>query len=527
MGQVGNLFDVTRVNRPPVASPLARPRILPGRSSTARLIPGTANLISAGAKKDSQSVMRDGSWAATSPQPRSVARTAAWLLPQCCVQFHPAQLGMALLDGAAIWAAFRMSSRFLSLSGRNQLHLGVLIFFVAAFLIFAIQEGLYGKVHDGFQKQSRHAGKAVLWAILFSGLGVKLSNAPGFLSLITLGLASLCALAAARYVVYLAFPHAAGDHRNLLLIGDALLAQRAALAIHRDVQSARSVEGFLPGALFREIHGPARLRSMTREQCVDEVVVATHDSETAQAAIREARRNQLDVWVMANVYESGPEALELENVAGIPLIKVHEQVTPKWALAAKRIVDVVISTVALSTLSPLLLLIAAIIRLDSSGPVFYRADRVGRKKRSFTCYKFRTMTPDADAAKEGLRSSNERDGAFFKIANDPRITGAGRFLRRYSLDELPQLWNVLRGDMSLVGPRPHPPDDVERYGVEDLQRLDCAPGITGLWQVTARRDSSFERSVALDVEYIQHWSLALDLKILLKTIPAVLQGSGA
>jgi lipopolysaccharide/colanic/teichoic acid biosynthesis glycosyltransferase len=137
------------------------------------------------------------------------------------------------------------------------------------------------------------------------------------------------------------------------------------------------------------------------------------------------------------------------------------------------------------------------------------------------------MDPDADAAKEDLRARNEREGAFFKISNDPRVTRAGWFLRRYSLDELPQLWNVLRGEMSLVGPRPHPPDDVERYRIEHLQRLDFVPGITGLWQVTARRDRSFERSVTLDVEYIQTWSLALDLQILWKTIPAVFQGSGA
>ena len=137
------------------------------------------------------------------------------------------------------------------------------------------------------------------------------------------------------------------------------------------------------------------------------------------------------------------------------------------------------------------------------------------------------MIPEADAAKENLRTRNEREGAFFKIADDPRVTRAGYFLRRYSLDELPQLWNVLRGEMSLVGPRPHPPDDVERYSVEHLQRLDFVPGITGLWQVTARRDRSFERSVMLDVDYIQRWSLALDLQILWKTIPAVFQGSGA
>jgi lipopolysaccharide/colanic/teichoic acid biosynthesis glycosyltransferase len=137
------------------------------------------------------------------------------------------------------------------------------------------------------------------------------------------------------------------------------------------------------------------------------------------------------------------------------------------------------------------------------------------------------MIVDADRSKQKLRLLNERCGAFFKLGDDPRITKVGRFLRRYSLDELPQLWNVLRGEMSLVGPRPHPLDDFERYQLEDLKRLRVTPGITGLWQVTARCDPSFQRNVALDLEYIRGWNLWMDLKILCKTVSTVLQGSGA
>src|SRR5256712_4120270 len=136
------------------------------------------------------------------------------------------------------------------------------------------------------------------------------------------------------------------------------------------------------------------------------------------------------------------------------------------------------------------------------------------------------MVTDADKIKEHLRAHNERQGAFVKIKNDPRITYVGRFLRRYSLDEVPQLWNVLRGDMSLVGPRPHPCGDVEHYGLADLRRLDVTPGMTGLWQITARRDPSFQRNMALDVEYIEDWDLWMDLCILCRTVPAVLSGSG-
>jgi lipopolysaccharide/colanic/teichoic acid biosynthesis glycosyltransferase len=137
------------------------------------------------------------------------------------------------------------------------------------------------------------------------------------------------------------------------------------------------------------------------------------------------------------------------------------------------------------------------------------------------------MVANADQLKDGLRECNERQGPCFKIENDPRVTGVGRFLRRYSLDELPQLWNVLRGEMSLVGPRPHPLDDFELYRLDHLRRLDVTPGITGLWQVTARRDPSFQRNMALDLEYIEHWSFWMDLRILWKTVFVIFHGSGA
>ncbi len=196
-------------------------------------------------------------------------------------------------------------------------------------------------------------------------------------------------------------------------------------------------------------------------------------------------------------------------------------------MSLKRAVDLLSAGLALFLTAPLLALVALAIKLESPGQVFYRAQRAGLKGRRFLCYKFRTMNQEADKLKEGLRLRNERKGAFFKMTNDPRITRVGRFLRRYSLDELPQLWNIMRGEMSLVGPRPHPIDDFERYQVGDLQRLDVSPGLTGLWQVTARGDPSFERSLALDLEYIEKWTLWRDFQILYKTVSVVLQGSGA
>jgi len=172
------------------------------------------------------------------------------------------------------------------------------------------------------------------------------------------------------------------------------------------------------------------------------------------------------------------------------------------------------------------LAIAIAIKLQSPGPVFYVSQRVGHKGSVFTCYKFRTMVPNADFLLAELAHLNEREGILFKISNDPRLTAIGAVLRKYSLDELPQLWNVVRGDMSLVGPRPSISSEVAQYETPHLRRLDVVPGMTGLWQVEARRDPSFDSYIALDSKYVTDWSLWLDLKIIVRTVNVVLGGTG-
>ena len=195
-------------------------------------------------------------------------------------------------------------------------------------------------------------------------------------------------------------------------------------------------------------------------------------------------------------------------------------------LILKRIVDISFSAIALLILWPLLFVIALAIKLESPGPVIYPSLRAGKNGQPFFCYKFRTMFDGANELRDSLRRFNERRDPFFKIADDPRVTRLGRSLRKYSLDELPQFWNVLKGDMSVVGPRPHPVDDYERYRPADHKRLDAKPGITGLWQVTARTNPSFETCMKLDLEYMRNWNLLLDLKILLRTFLTVLSGDG-
>ena len=215
-----------------------------------------------------------------------------------------------------------------------------------------------------------------------------------------------------------------------------------------------------------------------------------------------------------------------ERVHAIVNSKLQHEAIPTLGRLAKRVLDLALSAAALLVLGPVMLVIAIAVKLESRGPAIYSSLRVGKRGIPFVCYKFRTMVPGANQLRKVLHHLNERRGPFFKIANDPRVTPLGRFLRKYSLDELPQFWNVLKGDMSLVGPRPHPLEDVEQYCAGHEQRLEVKPGLTGLWQVTARANPSFETCMLLDVGYIRHWSLLLDCKILLRTIPAVLAGQG-
>jgi lipopolysaccharide/colanic/teichoic acid biosynthesis glycosyltransferase len=193
----------------------------------------------------------------------------------------------------------------------------------------------------------------------------------------------------------------------------------------------------------------------------------------------------------------------------------------------KRGLDLILASIALATLFPIMVITALAIRLESPGPIIFKQQRVGKWGKPFTCYKFRSMGIDAEARKKELMHTNEVDGPIFKMQVDPRVTRVGRVIRKLSIDELPQLFNVFKGDMSLVGPRPPVPQEVNQYKFDHLRRLDAVPGLTGLQQVSGRSDLSFERWVELDMQYISQQGLRKDIEILLKTIPAVLLGKGA
>jgi exopolysaccharide biosynthesis polyprenyl glycosylphosphotransferase len=410
--------------------------------------------------------------------------------------------------------------------------LGIALLHAVLIALMGYIEGRHVEDRD-MRGQARVIGKSVLWATMVLCVSYGLQG----VSWATSGL--FCGAGVLHFGALSVWrwqrarqdrrPRQPGDMRNVLIVGAGGVGRRVAASVVGHPDEGRRVCGFLDNQrpLGNGVIGRVSdLARLARTGFVDEIILAApHDRELIQQVLRESRRLRLDLEIVPELFGCKP-AEQVERAGDLLVMSLHAERSPAAGLALKRIVDVMGAGLALTLLSPSLAVIAGLIRLGSPGPVLYSAQRAGRKGRLFCCYKFRTMVSNADALKERLRRNNQRSGPFFKIANDPRITRLGRFLRQYSLDELPQLWNVLKGDMSLVGPRPHPVDDVAGYEIEHLARLDVTPGITGLWQVTARRDPSFQRGMELDREYIRTWSLGSDMRILLRTFLAVVRGSG-
>jgi exopolysaccharide biosynthesis polyprenyl glycosylphosphotransferase len=420
----------------------------------------------------------------------------------------------------------------LSFSGPD---LGLPMLYGALVILLAHAEGLYQRDLIRESREERLIlARVVAWATLLVGATIWLSQ-------LQISILALTVVAPLNYLGMLGWRdwrrrqathrgESGRGIRNVLIVGAGKRGQAVAVSLKHDSAGGRVVLGFLDEHL--PVGGDVRgrvgdLARIARAEFVDEIILAIpRERELGRRVIQEARSNRLDVKMVPDLLGFQAQCGSVETIGTVPILTLHEEPNPVFGLFLKRAADITSSLVGLLFTVPMLAVIALIIKWDSPGPILYRALRVGKKGRNFLCYKFRTMVVDADKIKERLRASNERQGAFFKIKNDPRITYVGRFLRRYSLDEVPQLWNVLRGDMSLVGPRPHPCGDVEHYGLADLRRLDVTPGMTGLWQITARRDPSFQRNMELDLEYIEKWNLWMDLRILYKTFSVVIQGSG-
>lgn len=287
--------------------------------------------------------------------------------------------------------------------------------------------------------------------------------------------------------------------------------------------------GYQP-KIGRILKGTSALQTAIKDYAIDEVIFTDviHVVPQVQEIIHSCAEQGVRTTIAADLFSVGLVKSKMSYFGSMPLIHFETPPGDRWELSLKRLLDFSLSLALLVLLSPFLAVIAVLVKVTSAGPVFFVQRRVGQNGRLFDLYKFRSMVVDAEDQLERLRDQNEMDGPVFKMKDDPRITKVGKVLRRFSLDELPQLWNVLTGDMSLVGPRPPVPGEVNMYERRDRRRLSMRPGITCTWQVSGRNTiSDFESWVNMDLEYIDNWSLGRDLSLLLQTIPAVLTGHGA
>jgi exopolysaccharide biosynthesis polyprenyl glycosylphosphotransferase len=327
---------------------------------------------------------------------------------------------------------------------------------------------------------------------------------------------------------------AAGYRRRAVLVGTGNHIRDVAHALSDASHAPVEVVGFLsphalPGNGLRALGSLSDLERVLEGERVDEVIIADPDFPQVDAVelVDQCHQHGVRVRLAPSTMEILIHRAEFVPGESVPLFELGPPVFEGVDFALKRSFDLVGATLLLVVLSPLLLAIVVAVRISSRGPVLYRSRRRGIGQRPFACLKFRTMHSDAEERQAEIEDLNEATGALFKIRDDPRLTSVGRILRRFSLDELPQLVNVLLGEMSLVGPRPLPERDYDMLDDWHRKRYLVLPGITGLWQVSGRSELDFDDLVNLDFIYLEHWSLALDLTILLKTIPAVLLRRGA
>jgi exopolysaccharide biosynthesis polyprenyl glycosylphosphotransferase len=345
--------------------------------------------------------------------------------------------------------------------------------------------------------------------------------------------AAALAVTAERQVLRAAFRSA--RHRGLLLREVAIIGRNG------EAKALRRVIDDDPGTGYQVVAvidpGPGGDPVVVAEQLVAETVASgsttalvaasAMDTELSTRLLRRLAEAGIHVEMTSTLRDVDHRRLRVRPIGPFPVMYVEPVIRNGWRATAKRSFDVAGAGLGLLALSPIMALVALAVRLDSKGPVFYGQTRVGRGNRPFRIWKFRSMVTNAEELVAELADQNEADGPLFKMANDPRITRVGRFLRKTSLDELPQLWNVLRNEMSLVGPRPGLPSEAVHWDAEVRERLRVKPGITGMWQVSGRSDSSFDEYARLDLYYVHNWSLLVDLGILARTIPTVLWSKGA
>ncbi|HWH72563.1 MAG TPA: sugar transferase [Candidatus Sulfotelmatobacter sp.] len=315
--------------------------------------------------------------------------------------------------------------------------------------------------------------------------------------------------------------------RRFLLVGDSAETAR----MRSDIEARSDEDMEVLAELDLNDMPIQRLVELLHEHSLNGVIISAKRAlfDQVETAIRACELEGVEVWLVADFFNTQISRPSFDEVHGRPVMVFRSTPGACWQSVLKQMLDFLGALLLLIAVSPVLLTVALLVKFTSPGPIFFRQQRSGLNGRPFTIYKFRTMVTNAEQLKHELEAMNEMTGPVFKVSNDPRITRIGKFLRKFSLDEFPQLFNVLRGEMSLVGPRPLPVDEVKRFNdLAHRRRLSVKPGLTCLWQISGRNDvTDFKDWVRLDLEYIDNWSLWLDVKILLRTVPVVLAGTGA
>lgn len=481
---------------------------------------------------------------ATRASRSSSAASRLWMLMDAVTVLVVSTLATLLFFRIGPVQAVRQFYHGTLIEGRSMsLLLALLGGFVAALILLSRQMHLYTPMRlGGFLHEQRLSAQACFLAgLLLTGAIYVLHviNIPRSIVLMTVvfvAVALSIRRGISRILLYRRYERGMGT-RNVLIVGTGPEAH----ALRHHLESIHHL-GYTFKGFIAPHEATSRYTASTgdvigtldtlfvraRQHFVDEIFFTMPcEREVVHDVLEKARVNGVDLRLVPDMYNGMAWQSPIEYIGQFPTIPLHCGQVPEIALMTKRLLDIVFSTAILMMLSPVLLALAIAIKLDSKGPVFYASERIGKKGRVFKCIKFRTMVRDAEKRRAEIMHMNERDGVLFKISNDPRITRVGRFLRKYSLDELPQFLNVLKGDMSVVGPRPPIASEVREYKLSHLRRLDVTPGITGLWQVQGRQDPSFDSYISLDVSYIENWSVWLDIKIIMRTVGVVFAGTGS